>query len=929
MLSNLKSKIVFQTLVKKVLHLFLPLFVFFCRLLAAIFLILLPTQVVSAAQQIPMAKERIEIQSNFNQPSDIVSDAQGLLYVLDGLNSRIVVLSTEGQLIREINTAKTKHRFDRAMALAIDNNVLYVADTLQHKISCFSLQGKWLGDFNLTAPVSLEAEDGSKVQETKEPKSLSALPEPVSLLVRENELIYADRRWHRICYLELSGGKEKHCVGERGEMEGQFQFPFQIAQDRDGYLNVVDVLNARVQVFDRGGRYYSQTGRFSLDKMYRPNGNVFDALDYQYISDSYLGTISLYYQGRFLGLLQDMTGQVIKLTTPSRLFYDPSGYLYVVDSQANLIQKIQLGYQVLVSLPEQQKEISRKNCVVCHFSWGNNDDVTKMLDSENVLPVASVNMCYSCHHGAVFDSRQAIPFGHQHPTVYDTQEKKQTYYKEPLRKDKIPELYPHSDKNDLSCTSCHTPHNDNEQPQSLYEENHNAWLRGTDYGSEQCEACHEKNTKKSGREDAGQFGLNHPLGVKMQKPEKKAQHLSTDDPHLQKGLPKILLAGGGVLAKDDAIACQSCHQVHEGKTKNLLTQTDENGALCASCHKRQAPKDEKAARKAGVHPVNVELEEALEIRGVKVKTVQCSSCHSVHKGTLGTALYTDKIKDAEKLCLDCHERQHAKDEKDAAKKGIHPMNLELDEVIKIAGVEVKKIGCLSCHAVHSGKPNTPALLQDHRDGQLCENCHAGKQRLIGTDHDLRVSADETQNQQEETALQSGACGACHTLHRGEAKSPFLSSVINTKVQARDKTAPGFRIDEMCMNCHQKDSIGKEKPIAFYGHPYQDMVLRSDEKVMPLVETNHEKISELGAIACITCHDPHSWKPLIDSKEKDYPVLDYKKQENIEGDISNSFLRHKGVEKTFCVDCHGIEALSKYKYYHHEDKVRGIGVDYLK
>jgi nitrate/TMAO reductase-like tetraheme cytochrome c subunit len=73
----------------------------------------------------------------------------------------------------------------------------------------------------------------------------------------------------------------------------------------------------------------------------------------------------------------------------------------------------------------------------------------------------------------------------------------------------------------------------------LYQENHNAWLRGTDYGSEQCEACHESNAKKSGREDARQFGLNHPLGVKMHKPTKKEQHLSIDDPHLQKGLPEI------------------------------------------------------------------------------------------------------------------------------------------------------------------------------------------------------------------------------------------------------------------------------------------------------------------------------------------------------------------------------------------------------
>lgn len=883
-------------------------------------LLLLWGNTASAMQQIPVAKQVIELQAGFNQPSDITSDAEGLLYVLDAMNSRVVIFSAKGQFVREINTAQTTHSFYSAMALAVDKKILYIADSMQHRIRRFSLQGKWLSDIDLVAPKP-DKQTLSKVS--------VALPEPVAMLIREDELIYADRRWHRICYLELPNGKQKHCMGERGEMDGQFQAPFQIAQDRDGYLSVVDVLNARVQVFDRRGKFYSQTGRFSLDKMYRPNGNVFDALDYQYISDSYLGTISIYLQGRFLGFLQDRQGATVKFASPVRLHYDPSGYLYVVDTQVHKVHKIQLDYQALKHLPENSGEVSRKNCVMCHFGWDNNQSNDKLRDSQAVLPVASLNMCYSCHHGAVLDSRQAIPFGEQHSTVYDPEEKKQAYYKKPLRDDEIPELYPHSSKNDLGCTSCHTPHSDNEEQPTLYQENHNAWLRGADYGSEQCEACHESNTKNTGREDAKQFGMNHPLGVKMHKPARKAQHLSTDDPHLQKGLPKLLQAGGGVLGKEDTLVCQSCHQVHQGATKNLLTQTDEASALCASCHKRQAPKDEKAARKAGVHPVNVELEEPVDIRGVKVKKVQCVSCHSVHNGTLDTALYPDKIKDAEKLCIDCHERQHAEDEDEAAKKGIHPMNLELDEAIKIEGVEVKKIGCLSCHAVHSGKPDTPALLQDHRNGKLCENCHAGKQRVVGTDHDLRVTADETENQQEETPHQSGVCGACHTLHRGEAKSPFLSSAIVTEAKERDETAPGLKMDEMCINCHQKEGIGKDKEIEFYGHPFKDMVLRSDEKVMPLVETAHEEIAELGAIACITCHEPHSWKPLKNPEEKNYVVLEHKKQENIEGDISNSFLRHKGVAGSFCVDCHGIEALPKYKYYHHKDKVRGIGVDYLK
>jgi hypothetical protein len=61
-------------------------------------------------------------------------------------------------------------------------------------------------------------------------------------------------------------------------------------------------------------------------------------LDFQYVSDSYLGTVSIYKHGRFPGLLQDVSGKVIKFKTPTRLYYHPSGYLYVVDAQDHKVQ---------------------------------------------------------------------------------------------------------------------------------------------------------------------------------------------------------------------------------------------------------------------------------------------------------------------------------------------------------------------------------------------------------------------------------------------------------------------------------------------------------------------------------------------------------------------------------------------------------------
>jgi hypothetical protein len=49
---------------------------------------------------------------------------------------------------------------------------------------------------------------------------------------------------------------------------------------------------------------------------------------------------------------------------------------------------------------------------------------------------------------------------------------------------------------------------------------------------------------------------------------------------------------------------------------------------------------------------------------------------------------------------------------------------------------------------------------------------------------------------------------------------------------------------------------------------------------------------------------------------------------VEGSPINSFLRTEGMKNTFCGDCHGINALPKFKYFHDKEKVRGI-VDYLQ
>jgi hypothetical protein len=66
-------------------------------------------------------------------------------------------------------------------------------------------------------------------------------------------------------------------------------------------------------------------------------------------------------------------------------------------------------------------EPSQKNCLTCHLS-----SVTKTAqpDKQGALPDGSFVMCYSCHNGAIVDSRLRIGAGKQHASIYDDEKLK-------------------------------------------------------------------------------------------------------------------------------------------------------------------------------------------------------------------------------------------------------------------------------------------------------------------------------------------------------------------------------------------------------------------------------------------------------------------------------------------------------------------------
>jgi len=877
---------------------------------------LLSNSYAIAFKATPIVTQQLKLTANLQQPSAVAIAENGHIYIVDGTQNRIVVFDATGKLLFTFGQQGEK-TLNKPMDVSISGNFIVIADTGSKQLVVYNLQGQ------LIKQIQVNTDETQKIKPAT----------PISVFINNKIIYWADRSNHRICKTHINSGKLLKCFAGQGATDGLFQYPWQIKQDRDGYLHIVDVLNARVQVFHNRGQFFSQTSRFGTNpgELFRPNGIAIDNKDNIFVSDSYLGQISIFNNGKFISFLKDNNNQTLKFKVPVGIALH-NGVLYVVDAANNSVSQLKLTYRKNRTkdnngTKNQTAELSQKNCVTCHLSWADKRSLKNKPFSDQVLPVASFDMCYSCHHGVILDSRQMIKHNKQHPNIHEHKEEKFSFKKWKAQGDELPKEFPLSHNQEMLCTSCHTPHNSDTQQQTLYTEHNNSWMRISSKDGDLCERCHQSKAKTARELNKKDRGINHPLAIKLEKTPTKNATAYTTNPDLYNGLPDNLKNSLASLSSKNELICQSCHQVHGGYGQDLLAIKKDHNELCKECHQQQYAKDKKEARQKGIHPVNIKLDKPIESNDKEITQVNCDSCHIVHNGQLGTDLLPTQIENTEQLCIECHQQQHAKDKDDAIKKGIHPMNIKLDKAIKIGGKKVQNIGCLSCHSVHNGKKNTPVLLEKYQDGELCKNCHKRKQAIIGTDHDFRITAKDQKNHLDELVKESGVCGSCHSMHRAPKNVPFLYTAkivknTNSDKQTRDKAL--FKRDSLCLNCHQDGGMSEARSVSSFSHPYKDMILRSDKDIMPLLSED-EIINEFGAIACMTCHEVHQWKPL-QSNNKPEPSSN---QKNIEGNNKTSFLRHSGVKNTFCVDCHGIEALTKYKYYHDKNKVRNIGVDYLK
>ena len=86
--------------------------------------------------------------------------------------------------------------------------------------------------------------------------------QPTAIAIGPDERVYLTDEYTQLLSVFEKDGTFSHRWGEAGSSEGQWNRPSGLAFDSQGYLHVVDHLNARVQKYTADGRYISSFGTF-------------------------------------------------------------------------------------------------------------------------------------------------------------------------------------------------------------------------------------------------------------------------------------------------------------------------------------------------------------------------------------------------------------------------------------------------------------------------------------------------------------------------------------------------------------------------------------------------------------------------------------------------------------------------------------------
>ncbi|MEW5800826.1 MAG: NHL repeat-containing protein [bacterium] len=290
-----------------------------------------PLQIIQVKHLFDIKKEAVI--PPLDQPSAVAVDSQKRIWVLDGVNGRLVLFSYDGKYLAQFGKkGSDRGEFKSPLGLMIDSkDRIYVADSKNHRIQVFD---------DRASPVT---------EIPVPPDKYRSLSDPTDMAFDEvnQQLVAVDNDNHRLLIYDKKFELLKE-VGGVGYENGDFRYPYAICLDKSGNMYVTDVINTRVQVLSPQGEYIRSIGEWGIERgqFFRPQSICMDQQERIFVGENYdkIGLIQVFdQQGNFLGVVGDMSNQKIRFKVPADLCIDQQNRLYVVQMYTSTISVYSIG----------------------------------------------------------------------------------------------------------------------------------------------------------------------------------------------------------------------------------------------------------------------------------------------------------------------------------------------------------------------------------------------------------------------------------------------------------------------------------------------------------------------------------------------------------------------------------------------------------
>lgn len=269
--------------------------------------------------------EKREFKPTFIKPYGIATDSHNRIYVTDSGQGLVFVFDRDNKQVSYLGRS-TQVRLRVPIGIAVDaKDRVWVADAVGQHVYAFDPDG--------TVLMALGRQ--------------GEMENPTSVAVDDaRQRIYVvDSRQHQVLVYDTESGQLVSKFGERGRGDGQFNFPTNVALDREGRVYVTDTMNFRVEVFSPDGKFLTTWGEQGnrFGEFLKPKGLALDSFQNIYVVDSDFDNFQIFDQQKHLLMYLGGMGRVPgTFWLPAGIYIDRDNQIYVADQNNRRIQIFQL-----------------------------------------------------------------------------------------------------------------------------------------------------------------------------------------------------------------------------------------------------------------------------------------------------------------------------------------------------------------------------------------------------------------------------------------------------------------------------------------------------------------------------------------------------------------------------------------------------------